>query len=76
MVARRISTFEGRSRFTTWLYQVASRSALDSYRKMQRHALEGAPLPEDRVATERTSVLAGAHVDLLDGLASIDDTFR
>ena len=35
-IARGISGFDGRSRFTTWMYRVASNAALDEARRKQR----------------------------------------
>ena len=35
-IARRIGTFEGRSKFTTWMYQLTTNAAIDTYRKLKR----------------------------------------
>jgi RNA polymerase sigma factor (sigma-70 family) len=74
-VARRISSFEGRSRFTTWLYQVTTNAALDTYRKLKRRAsVVGLPVDE-QASPERTSVAAGTRVDLLEALEKVDPRF-
>jgi RNA polymerase sigma-70 factor (ECF subfamily) len=72
-VARRIGSFEGRSRFSTWLYQVTANAALDTYRRLKRRAAGLSPgeLPEITDAN-RTSVIAGTHIDLLDAMEQID----
>jgi len=72
-VARNISGFEGRSRFTTWLHAVASNSARSTYRSLKRrspeqpsgHACEELPTAAD---PRTTSVIAGSRLDLLDAL--------
>jgi RNA polymerase sigma-70 factor (ECF subfamily) len=72
-VSRRIGTFEGRSRFSTWLYQVAANASLDTYRRLKRRAagMTGEELPE--ITTDlRTSVIAGTRLDLLDALEQVD----
>jgi RNA polymerase sigma factor (sigma-70 family) len=73
-VARRISAFEGRSKFSTWLYQVTANASLDTYRRLKRVAIgrtnEEAP---EFTALERTSVIAGTRIDLLDAFEKIDD---
>ena len=35
-IARRIESFEGRSKFTTWMYQLTTNAAIDCYRKLKR----------------------------------------
>ncbi len=75
-VARKISTFEGRSRFSTWLYTVVSNSARQTYRDLKRRAgeqpLSGA---EDQRSDPRTtSVIAGSRVDLLEALEKLEQT--
>jgi len=74
LVARRIETFEGRSRFSTWLYQVTANASLDTYRRLKRRAAQMSPdeLPELTEA-QRTSVIAGTRIDLLDALEQVDD---
>jgi len=69
LVATRIQTFAGRSRFTTWLHSVAANSARSTYRSLKRRAAE---LPTDELPTaadpRTTSVIAGSRLDLLDAL--------
>jgi RNA polymerase sigma factor (sigma-70 family) len=71
-VARQIHRFEGRSRFTTWLYQVCSNAAFDTHRRLRRRrSILGAEV-SDHPSPERTSVVAGTRLDLLDALAEVD----
>jgi RNA polymerase sigma-70 factor, ECF subfamily len=69
LVATRISTFAGRSRFTTWLHVVASNSARSTYRSLKRRSSE---LPTDELPTaadpRTTSVIAGSRLDFLEAL--------
>jgi RNA polymerase sigma-70 factor (ECF subfamily) len=69
LVATRINTFAGRSRFTTWLHAVASNSARSTYRSLKRRSAE---LPSEElpagVDPRTTSVIAGSRLDLLDAL--------
>ncbi len=69
LVATRISTFGGRSRFTTWLYAVASNSARSTYRTLKRRSAE---LPSDDLPMtadpRTTSVIAGSRLDFLEAL--------
>lgn len=71
-IARRIDSFEGRSKFTTWMYQLTTNAAIDCYRKLKRRrsVLE---TPPDLAARGSTpSVIAGARIDLLEAAAQID----
>lgn len=69
LVSTRISTFAGRSRFTTWLYAVASNSARSTYRSLKRRSSE---LPTDELPPtadpRTTSVIAGSRLDFLEAL--------
>ncbi|MEM9745276.1 MAG: RNA polymerase sigma factor [Actinomycetota bacterium] len=74
-VATRIDRFEGRSRFSTWLYRVTTNSTLDTYRKLKRRAstvdIDDLSLSTDR----RTSVLAGNRIDLLEAVEQVDEKY-
>ena len=69
LVATKIHTFSGRSRFTTWLHAVASNSARSTYRSLKRRAAER---PTDELPTNAdprtTSVIAGSRLDLMEAL--------
>ena len=71
LVATRIGTFAGRSKFTTWLHAVASNSARSTYRSLKRRAAERStdelPLPHEP-DPRTTSVIAGSRLDLLEAL--------
>ena len=72
LVATKIGSFEGRSKFTTWLHAVASNSARTTYRTLKRRSAERLsddlpPDPDPRT----TSVIAGSRLDLLEALETI-----
>jgi RNA polymerase sigma-70 factor, ECF subfamily len=71
-VSRKIATFEGRSRFTTWLHAVASNSARSTYRSLKRRASER-PAEDLSLAVDprTTSVIAGSRLDLLEALEAL-----
>lgn len=72
-VARNITKFEGRSRFTTRLHSVASNSARSTYRTLKRRSSER-PAEELPAAVDprTTSVIAGSRLDLLEALETLN----
>lgn len=73
-VARHIAAFEGRSRFSTWLYTVVANCCRQKYRELKRRAAEQpvAVEPAERVDPRTTSVIAGSRVDLLEALDRLE----
>ena len=76
-VAKGIRTFAGRASFRTWLHAVAANRARSTYQTLRRRFISeaaGVPLP-DRPDPQRTSVVAGTRLDLLDGLEAVQQEF-
>jgi RNA polymerase sigma factor (sigma-70 family) len=76
-VARGIGQFEGRSAFRTWLHRLAANRSRSTYQVLRRRfAAEaaGVPLP-DRPDPQRTSVVAGTRLDLLDALDGLSPEY-
>ncbi|MFE9450968.1 RNA polymerase sigma factor [Streptomyces sp. NPDC006739] len=76
-LSRKISTFEGRSRFSTWLYTVIANCARQKYRELKRRAAEQPASIEPSafpgyVDPRTTSVIAGSRVDLLEALDRLE----
>jgi RNA polymerase sigma-70 factor, ECF subfamily len=61
-IARKIGSFDGRSKFSTWAYRVATNAALDEARRRGRRPVPLEHLPE-----------AGSRVDASTGEAGIAD---
>lgn len=74
-VARNITRFEGRSKFSTWLHVVVSNCARQTYRSLKRRAAER-PSDEllERPDPRTTSVIAGSRIDMLDALEKLEQT--
>lgn len=71
-IARRIETFEGRSKFTTWMYQLTTNAAIDCYRKLKRRRSVLETPPELAAGGSSPSVIAGARIDLLEAAEQLD----
>ena len=74
-VTRGIANFDGRSRFTTWLYRVATNAALDEARRRQRRPLIVEDLPETRASEDVASDVANKIV-IEEAMAMIAPEFR
>jgi RNA polymerase sigma factor (sigma-70 family) len=71
-IARRVESFEGRAKFTTWMYQLTTNAAIDCYRKLKRRrSILEAP-PDLAAAGSSPSVIAGARIDLLEATEQVD----
>jgi RNA polymerase sigma-70 factor, ECF subfamily len=74
-IARGIDRFDGRSRFTTWMYRVATNAALDEARRRRRRPVASEHVSElATVADESDAVDARLDVDA--ALASLPADFR
>lgn len=66
---RRVGSFQGQSRFTTWLYRLTANACIDLSRKRSR-----APIPFDEIHSEPTIDTATAietHLDLEKAIAQL-----
>lgn len=74
-VALRLHQFDGRSRFTTWLYQVASNEAKTLLRMRSRRPATGAELPDSGYLAHLSTLLG--QRDLIDrALEELPEKFR
>lgn len=71
-VARHIGRFEGRCKFTTWLYQLTTTSAIGCYRKLKRRRSVLEPPPDQPAPGSSPSVVTGARIDLLEAAERMD----
>ena len=71
-IARRVGTFEGRSKFTTWMYQLTTNAAIDCYRKLKRRRSVLEVPPDVAAGGSTPSVVAGARIDLLEAAETLD----
>lgn len=65
-LVRRLDRYDGRSRFTTWMYRVATNACLD---ELRRRARRPRPVPDEALVLDRAAPgppLDGAVADRLD----------
>jgi RNA polymerase sigma-70 factor (ECF subfamily) len=73
-VAKGVGRYDGRARFTTWLYRVATNAALDELRRRSRRPRPVEDLPEPSGGGFESSVDTRMEVD--DALADIGPEYR
>lgn len=72
-VSRNIANFEGRSKFTTWLYPICTNASIDRYRKLKRRQSVLVTPAEQAAAGSTPSVVTGARVAILEAAEQVDD---
>jgi RNA polymerase sigma-70 factor, ECF subfamily len=75
-IARRIDTFDGRSKFTTWCYRVATNAALDEARRRARRPAPAETLPEPRQRGPGLDDAVADQVDIDAALARLSPSHR
>jgi RNA polymerase sigma factor (sigma-70 family) len=71
-VSQRVSSFDGRSLFVTWLYQVTGNTCRDAYRRMRVRAEQVVESLPERPNPRTTSIIAGSRLDILDALERLE----
>jgi len=74
-ITRGINRFDGRSRFTTWMFRVATNAALDEARRRRRRPVASEHLP-DLASVADTGDAVDARLDVDAALATLPPDFR
>jgi RNA polymerase sigma-70 factor (ECF subfamily) len=75
-IARKIHTFDGRARFTTWCYRVATNAALDEARRRARRPSPVDIVPEPRLGGPAVDDLVAGRLDVDAALARLSPDHR
>ena len=75
-IVRALPSFDGRSKFSTWIYRIATNAALDEVRRIQRR-----PIPTEKESVydsptrDRTSAV-DAQMDVSGALSQLPEEYR
>lgn len=81
-IVRHLDRFDGRSTFATWVYRIATNTALDELRKRQRrpqlHAVDDDPRPHEPVdpLADRAVEAIGDRMAIDAAIAALPEEFR
>jgi len=75
-IARKIHTFDGRARFTTWCYRVATNAALDEARRRSRRPSPVDIVPEPRATGQSIDDLVADQLDVDVALSRLSPDHR
>ena len=75
-IVRALPTFDGRSKFSTWIYRIATNAALDEVRRIKRR-----PLPTDKESvydspTSDQTEAVDTQMDVSAALAQLPEEYR
>lgn len=71
-IARHVESYEGRAKFTTWMFRVTTNAAIGRYRKLKRRRSVLEEPPERAAAGSTPSVVTGARIEILEAAESVD----
>src|SRR6188472_2536152 len=75
-IARKIHTFDGRAKFSTWCYRVATNAALDEARRRGRRPAPVEIVPEPRNEAEHVDDAVADRLDIDAALARLSPEHR
>jgi RNA polymerase sigma-70 factor, ECF subfamily len=75
-IARKIHTFDGRSRFSTWCYRVATNAALDEARRGNRRPRPVETLPEPVTHAPGTDAQVADRIDVDTAMSQLIPEYR
>jgi RNA polymerase sigma-70 factor (ECF subfamily) len=74
-IARNVTRFEGRAKFTTWMFRITTNAAISCYRKLKRRQSVLVDPPEVAAPGSTPSVVTGARIDMLEAAERLEPRY-
>ena len=75
-IVRALPTFDGRSKFSTWVYRIATNAALDELRRIRRRDIPNDDAKFENISVSDATNAVDAQIDVSSALAQIPEEFR
>ena len=73
---RALPSFDGRSKFSTWVYRVATNAALDELRRIRRRDVPNDDTKFENISVSDATNAVVAQMDVSSALAQVPEEFR
>lgn len=75
-IVRALPSFDGRAKFSTWVYRIATNAALDELRRIKRRDLPNDDAQFENISIGDATNAADAQMDVSAALAQVAEEFR
>lgn len=75
-IVRALPSFDGRSKFSTWVYRIATNAALDELRRIRRRDVPNDDATFENIYVADSSSAVDAQMDVSAALAQVPEEFR
>jgi RNA polymerase sigma-70 factor (ECF subfamily) len=75
-IVRALPTFDGRAKFSTWVYRIATNAALDELRRIRRRDVPNDDAKFENISVTDATNAVDAQMDVSTALAQIPEEFR
>jgi RNA polymerase sigma-70 factor (ECF subfamily) len=75
-IVRALPSFDGRSKFSTWVYRIATNAALDELRRIRRRDVPNDDAKFENISVSDATNAVDAQLDVSSALAEVPEEFR
>jgi RNA polymerase sigma-70 factor (ECF subfamily) len=75
-IVRALPSFDGRAKFSTWVYRIATNAALDELRRIRRRDVPNDETKFENISVNDATNAVDAQMDVSSALAQVPEEFR
>jgi RNA polymerase sigma-70 factor (ECF subfamily) len=75
-IVRALPSFDGRAKFSTWVYRIATNAALDELRRIRRRDIPNDEMKFENISVGDATNAVDAQMDVSTALAQVPEEFR